>query len=56
MNNKAFFLYSLYETEVNITRQILKDLIKHIFAIKIDNGLIPLRLSKIQQQIYDAIF
>jgi len=38
------------------SRKILKDLIKHIFAIKIDNETIPLNLSEIQQKIYDAIY
>ena len=37
------------------SRKILRDLIKHIFAIKFNNKTIPLNLSNIQQQIYDAI-
>ena len=60
----SFVAYAIYrdftlkikKNDIKITRQILRDLIKHIFAIKTDNGLIPLKLSKIQQQIYDALF
>ena len=60
----SFVAYAIYrgftlkikKHNIKITRQILKDLIKHIFAIKTENGLIPLKLSKIQQQIYDAVF
>ncbi|NPA81989.1 MAG: IS1634 family transposase, partial [Epsilonproteobacteria bacterium] len=52
----SFVAYAIYrdftlkikKRNINITRQILRDLIKHIFAIKTDSGLIPLRLSKIQ--------
>ena len=38
------------------SRKVLKDLIKHIFAIKIDDETIHLNLSEIQQKIYDAIY
>jgi hypothetical protein len=60
----SFVAYAIYRDftlkikkhNIKITRKILRDLIKHIFAIKTDNGLIPLKLSKVQQQIYDALF
>ena len=41
--------------QLPFSRKILRDLIKHIFAIKFNNQTIPLNLSNIQQLIYDAI-
>jgi len=60
----SFVAYAIYRDftikikkhDIKITRKILRDLIKHIFAIKTDDKLIPLKLSDIQQQIYDALF
>jgi len=60
----SFVAYAIYRDftlkikkhNIKITRQILRDLIKHIFAIKTENGLLPLKLSNVQQQIYDALF
>jgi len=60
----SFVAYAIYrdftirikKNNIKITRQILKDLIKHIFAIKTGNKLLPLKLSYIQQQIYNALF
>ncbi len=50
------FTLKIKKHNIKITRQILRDLIKHIFALKTDNTLLPLKLSKIQQQIYNALF
>ena len=60
----SFVAYAIYrdftlkikKLHLNTSRKIIRDLIKHIFAIKTENGLLPLKLSKIQQQIYDALF
>jgi len=41
--------------EYKISYKILRDLIKHIFAVKIDDEIIPIKLSEIQQEFYDAI-
>ena len=41
--------------ELNISNKILLDLIKHIFAVKIDDEIIPIQLSDIQQKLYDAL-
>lgn len=58
----SYAIYMEFERQLklnNITlpfsRKILRDLIKHIFAIKFNNEIIQLNLSDIQQQIYDAI-
>jgi len=41
--------------EYKISNKILRDLIKHIFAFNIDGKMIPMKLSKIQQDFYDAL-
>jgi hypothetical protein len=41
--------------EHKISQKIVLDFIKHIFAIKIDNQLIPMPLSGIQKEFYDAL-
>ncbi len=58
----AYAIYMEFERKLkqnNVTlpfsRKILRDMIKHIFAIELDDETIPLNLSKIQQQIFDAI-
>jgi len=56
----SFVAYAIYRDftikikslNLNISRKIIRDLIKHIFALKIDNKLIPLKLSHVQQQIF----
>ena len=59
----AYAIYMEFERKLQqnnialpFSRKILKDLIKHIFAIKIDDETIPLNLSEVQQKIYDAIY
>ena len=60
----SFVAYAIYrdftlkikKNSIKLSKHILKDLIKHIFAIKTDDGLTPLKLSHTQQQIYDALF
>lgn len=49
------FTIKIKKLNLNTSRKIIRDLIKHIFALKIDNNLIPLKLSPIQQQIYDVL-
>ena len=61
----SFISYAIYKEfeiktrdikkEYNISYKILRDLIKHIFAVKIDDEIIPIKLSEIQQKFYDAI-
>jgi transposase len=61
----SFVAYSIYKEfeiktrdikkEYQISYKILRDLIKHIFAIKLDDETIPINLSDIQQKFYDAI-
>ena len=61
----SFVSYAIYKEfeiktrnikkEYNISYKILRDLIKHIFAVKIDDEIIPIKLSEIQQKFYDAI-
>ena len=61
----SFIAYAIYiefeiktrdlKKEYKISYKILRDLIKHIFAIKIDDKIIPMKLSEIQQKFYDAI-
>ena len=41
--------------EYQVSNKIIRDLIKHTFAFNIDNKLIPTKLSKIQQDFYDAL-
>jgi len=60
----SFVAYAIYrdftlkikKLNLKTSRKIIRDLIKHIFALKTDNKIIPLKLSKIQQQIYNALF
>ena len=58
----SYAIYMEFERKLKLnnirlpfSRKILRDLIKHIFAIKFNNKTIPLNLLDIQQQIYDAI-
>ena len=61
----SFISYAIYKEfeiktrnikkEYQISYKILRDLIKHIFAVKIDDEIIPIKLSEIQQKFYDAI-
>ena len=61
----SFVSYALYKEfelrtheikkELQISHKIIRDIIKHIFAIEIDGKVIPLELSEIQQKFYDAI-
>ena len=61
----SFIAYAIYKEfeiktreikkEYQISYKILRDLIKHIYAIKLDNTMIPIKLSEIQQRFYDAI-
>jgi len=62
----SFIAYAIYKEfeiktsnlkkEYNISYKILRDLIKHIFAVKFNDEIIPIKLSKIQQKFYDALF
>ena len=61
----SFIAYAIYiefeiktkdiKKELKISYKILRDLIKHIFAIKIDDEVIPIKLSDIQQKLYNAL-
>ena len=61
----SFIAYAIYKEfeiktrdikkEYQISYKILRDLIKHIFAIKFNDKTIPIKLSDIQQRFYDAI-
>jgi hypothetical protein len=61
----SFVSYALYKEfeikthkikkELQISHKIIRDIIKHIFAIQLDGKIHPLELSDIQQQFYDAI-
>ena len=61
----SFIAYAIYKEfeiktreikkEYKISYKILRDLIKHIFAIKVDDEVIPIKLSDIQQKFYDAL-
>jgi len=61
----SFIAYAIYKEfeiktreikkEYQISYKILRDLIKHIFAIEFDNKVIPIKLSDIQQRFYDAV-
>jgi transposase len=59
----AYAIYMEFERKLRLkniklpfSRKILRDLIKHMFAIKINDETIPLNLSEIQQKIYDTIY
>ena len=59
----AYAIYMEFERKLRLkniklpfSRKILRDLIKHMFAIKIDDETIPINLSEIQQKIYDTIY
>ncbi len=63
----SFVAYAIYKEfeiktrdikkEYQISYKILRDLIKHIFAIKFDDGeIFPIKLSEIQQRFYDALY
>ena len=61
----SFVSYAIYKEfeiktyeikkELKLSYKIIRDIIKHIFAINIDEKIIPLKLSEIQQKFYDAI-
>lgn len=58
----AYAIYKEFEIKTRnikqnykISNKILRDLIKHVFAFNIDGKLIPTKLSKIQQDFYDAL-
>ena len=61
----SFVSYAIYKEfeiktyeikkELQLSYKIIRDIIKHIFAINIDEKIIPLKLSEIQQKFYDAI-
>lgn len=61
----SFVSYAIYrefeiktrniKQDYKISNKILRDLIKHVFAFNIDGKLIPTKLSKIQQDFYDAL-
>ncbi len=61
----SFVSYAIYrefeiktheiKKEYQVSNKIIRDLIKHTFAFNIDNKLIPTKLSKIQQDFYDAL-
>jgi len=50
------FTLKIKKLNLKISRKIIRDLIKHIFGLKVANKIIPLKLSNIQQKIYDAVF
>lgn len=58
----SYAIYKEFETkthhikkELKLSHKIIRDIIKHIFAIELDDEIIPLKLSDIQQKFYDAI-
>lgn len=61
----SFVSYAIYKEfeiktrdikqELNVSYKIIRDLIKHIFAINIDGVNYPLKLSEIQKKLYDEI-
>lgn len=61
----AFVAYAIYiefeqktkaiKIELNTSYKIIREIIKHTFAVKIDNQVIPLQLSPIQQKLYNAL-
>jgi hypothetical protein len=61
----SFVSYALYKEfeiktynikkELKLSHKIIRDIIKHIFAIELDGKIHPLKLSDIQQKFYDAI-
>jgi len=61
----AFVAYTIYiefeqktkaiKMELNTSYKIIREIIKHTFAVKIDNQVIPLQLSPIQQKLYNAL-
>ncbi|WP_457745340.1 IS1634 family transposase [Sulfurimonas sp.] len=59
----AYAIYKEFEIktreikkEYQISYKILRDLIKHVFAIKFDDGeIFPIKLSEIQQRFYDTL-
>ena len=59
----AYAIYKEFEIKTrdikagyNISYKILIDLIKHTFAIELDNEIIPIKLSPIQQKFYDVLY
>ena len=50
------FIIKIKKLNLKTSRKIIRDLIKHIFALKTNDKLTPLKLSKIQQHIYNALF
>ena len=58
----SYAIYKEFETkthkikkDLKLSHKIIRDIIKHIFAIELDGKTYPLNLSEIQQQFYDAI-
>jgi hypothetical protein len=58
----SYAIYKEFDRKLKInnikfefSQKLLRKIIEHLFAIKIDDELIPIRPSKIQQQILDAI-
>ena len=61
----SFVSYALYKEfeiktykikkELQLSHKIIRDIIKHIFAIELNGQIHPLELSEIQQKFYDAI-
>ncbi len=61
----SFVAYAVYKEfeiktreikkEYKISYKLLRDLIKHVFAVKFDDKVIPIKLSDIQQKFYNAL-
>jgi len=61
----AFVAYAIYiefeqktkaiKQELKTSYKIIRELIKHTFALKLDEKTIPFRLSPIQQKLYNAL-
>ncbi len=61
----SFVAYAIYiefekrtrdiKLELNTSYKIIRELIKHTYAIKINSQTYPLKLSSIQQKLYDAL-
>jgi hypothetical protein len=61
----SFVSYAIYkeferklkinDIKFNFSQKLLRKIIEHLFALKIDDELIPIQPSQIQQQILDAI-
>lgn len=61
----SFVSYAIYKefdsklkeknVKFNFSQKLLRDIIKHMFAVKIGNKLMYLKFEDVQQQVYDAI-